>query len=74
MQLTSRTTNIRTIRQGDPKFTLIDGFVTCPRAGFEISQSCPAEYKSIFITAINAGWIKPVAHVYGKELTMDAMR
>jgi hypothetical protein len=74
MQLTSRTTNIRTIRQGDAKFTLIDGFVTCPRAGFEISQSCPAEYKSIFITAVNAGWIKPVAHVYGKELTMDAMR
>ena len=74
MQLTSRTTNIRTVRQCDPKFTLIDGFVTCPRAGFEISQSCPAEYKSIFITAVNAGWIKPVAHVYGKELTMDAMR
>ena len=74
MQLTSRTTNIKTIRQGDAKFTLIDGFVTCPRAGFEISQSCPAEYKSIFITAINAGWIKPVAHIYGKELTMDAMR
>ena len=74
MQLTSKTTNIRTIRQGDAKFTLIDGFVTCPRAGFEISQSCPAEYKSIFITAVNAGWIKPVAHMYGKELTMDAMR
>ena len=74
MQLTSKTTNIRAIRQGDAKFTLIDGFVTCPRAGFEISQSCPAEYKSIFITAVNAGWIKPVAHVYGKELTMDAMR
>ena len=74
MQITSKTTNIRTIRQGDPKFTLIDGFVISPRAGFEISQSCPAEYKSIFITAINEGWIKPVAHVYGKELTMDAMR
>ena len=74
MQLTSKTTNIRTIRQGDAKFTLIDGFVTCPRAGFEISQSCPAEYKSIFITAIQAGWLKPVAHVYGKELTMDALR
>ena len=57
MQLTSRTTNIRNVRQGDPKFTLIDGFVTCPRAGFEISQSCPAEYKSIFITAINEGFI-----------------
>jgi hypothetical protein len=74
MKISNKTSNIRTIRQGDTKFMLIDGLVTCPRAGFEISQSCPAEYKSIFITAINAGWIKPVAHVYGKELTMDALR
>ena len=65
---------ISTIKQDDPKFMLRDGIVVCPRAGFEISKSCPAEYKSIFITAINAGWIKPIAHVYGKELTMDALR
>ena len=74
MKIRTRTSNIKTIRKGDPKFMLTDGVVVCPRAGFEISQSCPEEYKSIFITAINAGWIKPVAHVYGKELTMDAMR
>jgi hypothetical protein len=74
MNFTAHQSNIRTIRQGDPKFTLTDGVVMCPRAGFEISNNCPAEYKSIFITAINAGWIKPVAHVYGKELTMDALR
>jgi len=74
MNITAHQSKIKTIRQGDPTFTLTDGFVTCPRAGFEISQSCPAEYKSIFVTAINAGWIKPVAHVYGKELTMDALR
>jgi hypothetical protein len=74
MSFTLHQSNIKTIRQGDPKFTLKDKFTTCPRAGFEISKSCPAEYKSIFITAINAGWIKPVAHVYGKELTMDALR
>ena len=74
MKISSRTRNIQTIRQGDAKFMLQDGLMICPRAGFEISQSCPAEYKSIFITAINAGWLKPVAHVYGKELTMDALR
>ncbi len=74
MKISTRTSNIKTIRQGDAKFMLTDGLVTCPRAGFEISNNCPAEYKSIFITAINAGWIKPVAHVYGKELTMDALR
>jgi hypothetical protein len=74
MNITAKESKIRTIKQGDPKFMLTDGVVTCPRAGFEISQNCPAEYKSIFITAINAGWIKPVAHVYGKELTIDALR
>ena len=74
MKISTRTSNIRTIRQGDDTFMLQDGLMICPRAGFEISNNCPAEYKSIFITAINAGWIKPVAHVYGKELTMDALR
>jgi hypothetical protein len=74
MKISTRTRNIQTIRQGDAKFMLKDGVVMCPRAGFEISNNCPAEYKSIFITAINAGWLKPVAHVYGKELTMDALR
>jgi hypothetical protein len=74
MNITAKESRIRTIRQGDPKFMLTDGVVTCPRAGFEISNNCPAEYKNIFITAINAGWLKPVAHVYGKELTMDALR
>ena len=74
MQISTKTTNIRTIRQGDPKFTLIDGFVICPRAGFEINEKCPREYKLIVAECINNGWIKPVAHVYGKELTMDAMR
>jgi len=74
LKISTRTSNIKTIRQGDAKFMLTDGLVTCPRAGFEISKNCPAEYKSIFITAIQAGWLKPVAHVYGKELTMDALR
>ena len=74
IKFTTRQTCIRTLRQGDPKWLIVDGTVAAPRAGFEISQSCPAEYKSIFITAIKAGWLKPVAHVYGKELTMDALR
>ena len=74
MKISTRTTNIRTIRQGDPKFTLIDGFVMCPRAGFEINENCPREYKLIVAECINNGWIKPIAHVYGKELTMDALR
>ena len=74
MNIVLKQSKIRTIRQGDSKFMLSDGIVVCPRAGFEISENCPAEYKSIFVTAINAGWLKPVAHVYSKELTMDALR
>lgn len=65
---------ISTIKQGDPKFMLKDGMVVCPRAGFEINQQCPREYKLIIAECINNGWLKPVAHVYGKELTMDALR
>jgi hypothetical protein len=74
MQISIRESNIRTIRQEDPKFMLIDGLVTCPRAGFEISNTCPKQYKSMIMEAVKNGWLQPVAHVYGKELTMDAMR
>lgn len=74
MLITQRQSNIKTIRQNDPRFTLIDEFVTCPRAGFEISERCPQEYRQILMQALEYGYIKPVAHVYGKELTMDALR
>jgi hypothetical protein len=59
--------NVKALRPGDPYFTISNGVVVTSRAGFEISKNCPAEYKSIFITAINAGWIKPVAHVTEEE-------
>jgi hypothetical protein len=74
MNITQNKSKIKTIRQGDPKFTLVDGFVTCPRAGFEISERCPKEYREILMQALEYGYIKPVAHVYGKELTIDALR
>jgi len=53
---------------------LQDVLTTCPRAGFEISRGCPSAYRQIISECINNGWLKPVAHVYGKELTMDALR
>ena len=74
IKINIRQSNVRTIRSDDPKFTLVDGLVTVPRAGFEISHGCPIEYKMVLQECINNGWLKPVAHVYGKELTMDALR
>lgn len=65
---------IQTIRQGDPKFMLTDGLMICPRAGFEINSKCPESYKQVIAECIDNGWLKPVAHVHGKELTMDALR
>jgi len=62
------------VKQGDPKFMIQDGLVLCPRAGFEINEHCPREYRQIIAACIDRGWLKPVAHVYGKELTMDALR
>jgi hypothetical protein len=73
MNITFKTTMIRTLRPGDKGFTIIDGFMTSPRASFEISNSCPAEYKSIFITAINAGWLKPVAHMHEREVLISGL-
>jgi hypothetical protein len=74
MNIVFTKSKINTVKQGDPKFMLQDGMVVCPRAGFEINQQCPREYKLIIAECINNGWLKPVAHVYGKELTMDALR
>jgi hypothetical protein len=74
MKIKITQSKIRTIRKGDPKFTLNDGAVVCPRAGFEISASCPEGYKIVIMQALEYGYLKPVAHVYGKELTIDAMR
>lgn len=74
MKLTIKESKIRTIRQDDSRFMLNDGIVICPRAGFEINEKCPTAYKQMLMTALDLGWIRPVAHVYGKELTMDAMR
>lgn len=65
---------IKTIRPNDPRFLLRDGHVLSPRAGFEISTDCPREYKLILAQCIDNGWLKPIASVYGKELTMDALR
>jgi hypothetical protein len=59
---------IRTIKQNDPRFKIVDHIVTVDRAGFEISQRCPENYKELILECISHGWIKPVAHVHEREL------
>ncbi len=65
---------IKMIRPGDPNFRITDGLITSNRAGFEISKSCPAEYRSIMQQAMAAGWIKPVAYVTERELLFIGLK
>jgi hypothetical protein len=58
---------VKALHPGHEHFTIVDKITVTPRAAFEISNNCPAEYKSIFVTAINAGWLKPVAYVSDEE-------
>ena len=74
MTYTVYQSQVRTIRQEDPNFMIQDRLTVTPRAGFEISNTCPRQYKLMIMEAVKNGWLQPVAHVYGKELTMDAMR
>lgn len=67
-------TRLKILKHSDPEFTLKDGIVIAPRAGFEISNRCPKEYKMILQECISYGWIKPVATVYDHELTFDTLK
>ena len=66
--------DVRTIRQGDSNFMINDGMVSYPRAMLHILPNCPREIQVTVNWALAQGYIKPVAHAYGKELTMDALR
>jgi hypothetical protein len=65
--------DIRTLRQGDPGFMLDDGFVSYPRAMLHILPECPVEYSLVIQKCVQQGWLKPVAHVQGKELTWQQL-
>jgi hypothetical protein len=68
MNITARKSQIRTIKQDDPRFDIFDGMMMSPRAGFEISSDCPIEYKMVLQECINNGWLKPVAYITEREM------
>ena len=74
MTFNNETSTVRSIRQGERGFMLRDGLVMAPRAGFEISNSAPREYRQIIAECIDNGWLKPVAHMRDAEYTMELLR
>lgn len=73
MNITTRRSQIRTIRQDDPRFQIQDQYVIATRAGFEISDRCPVEYKMVLQECINNGWLKPVAYMTERELLFSGL-
>ncbi len=73
MNIIARSSQIRTIKQDDPRFDICDGYVVAPRAGFEISSECPLEYKLVLQECINNGWLKPVAYMTERELLFTGL-
>ena len=52
MTYTTSNKTIKTIRKDDPDFMIDNGIVMSPRAGFEISNDCPRQYKLMIMEAI----------------------
>lgn len=50
-----------------------DGISLVPRAGFQISEKCPKDYRMILMQCIDLGWIQPVAHQPVQEHFMEEL-
>ena len=68
MTYTVYQSQVRTIRQEDPNFMIQDRLTVTPRAGFEISNTCPRQYKLMIMEAIKNGWLQPIANLTEREL------
>ena len=64
---------IKTIRKDDPDFYIDNGISMAPRAGFEISNKCPSQYKLMITEAINNGWLKPIAYMKESEYVWEIL-
>ena len=66
--------NIRTIKADDPKFHISDGLIVAPRAGFQINDKCPYEYKLIILECLRNGWLLPIANLKDNELFWEEFK
>jgi len=73
MTYTISPNSIRSIRQDDPDFQINNGIVVSPRAGFEISNKCPTQYKLMIIEALKNGWLQPIAYMKESEYVWEKL-
>ena len=73
MNISTQPNTIRTIRHGDKDWLIDKGLMVAPRAGFEIGNACPREYKLIIQRCINHGWITPIANVLERDISWEEL-
>jgi hypothetical protein len=73
MSFKTYTSQIRTIKHTDPRFIIKDKLMVSPRAGFEINEQCPREYRQIIAACIDRGWLTSVAYMTERELIFTGL-
>jgi hypothetical protein len=48
----------KTVRRGDPGFTVSDGILVSNRAFLGIDKSCPASVRKVIYEALNEDWVR----------------
>lgn len=71
---TVKESTIRMIKKDNPIFMIKDHFVVSPRAGFEINEKCPREFRMIIDECIRNDWLKPVAYMTEQEIVCACLR
>ena len=71
--ISNDSTKIKTIKNDDRMFYIRGDLTLTPRAGFEISNQCPREYRLILADCIDRGWIKPIAYIKESEYVWEVL-
>ena len=74
MTFVTRKSNIKTIKAGDALWSIKDGIMVTPRAGFEIKKECPNTYKDVVMECIDRGWLSPVAYMRDDEYAWETLK
>lgn len=68
MDIKLHESKVKSIRQGDKRFMINDGFVSYPRAMMHILPGCPTSVVENIQWAIDRGYLKCVANMTEREL------
>ena len=71
--LSTNNTQVRKLTAKDEDFCIVSGYAYYPRAVIAISDNCPDNYRSMIVTAMSRGWIKPEAWIKDSEYMWEKL-